>query len=715
MDIPQGGLVVQVHSQRRLLSSTIDRLASVSVADKQFGIAGSQVDWRGSTQQRAQVTSVRRMEAQAVSPLGDVRLSLNGSHTGLEASSLLTGDQASNISVAVQDQVSAGLLAGPGSTATVSVKLSATGLLSSNLNDSGGNTQLQISSHQSLDLVAGTMSGFSDPGKVSVEIQLRSTALERSSITLGDGDHNVAIEAGFGLQGSLAPTSDGPSIALEGLWPAASEQQVQISAAAVGLMQSQLALGGGNDQVLIAARFDPDVQETLIEAGSPGPGQTAQVALWDSRVALGEGSNQLSLEGAVLNSTISGGSGSDILTTMAPTHQHTAPPASPAPAPAAPASPGPSRYRPPGSTLPAVMLRDPYVARILEIIRASHARWFQRGKPNTPPPAPESPWPTGLSALPPTTSGLALWQGQLNLDGGDNLLVVEGAVINTDIHTGAGDDAVVLKAQGDLASFNAKAWVSWGPASSGTAAATTGSRVPGRRLPPSAPAPAQNLQPAQLQGLALSNGRIALGEGNNSLEVHGVLLNSTLSSGSGSDWLSLSATGSNGSVLDAGGGSDWLQLQWAPWQGSGAGLTVRSGEGADLVVISGLEATPPSSWDRITGLPVFADLSLSPQTNGDVVVGDQLGWQTASGEILWLQPTGVDGLGTATNLPVITPQGWGLALAQGTAGSLAGETSPQLAILTGAASSTLVLLTPGSGEGWVPVAVLPQAVVPQAI
>lgn len=730
------GLSIRVISERHLSATNVSAKATVNVATNQFGLARSQLDWRQNGQQDIRIQSTQRIHGQTLSPLGDTSLSIQGSHTGVEESTLHTGELGSALSVTVKDQLTGLMLAGPGSTGTVTVNLVATAVEASTIHDSGGHNQVSLSVDQTLALETGTMVGFEDPAQIAVDIQLRSTGLGRSELMLGSGNNQVSIEAGFGVGGS-----ESGAIQLSELWPEASARQVRVKAEAVGMQQSRLLLGNGDDNVAINARFDHQLQETLRQKGSPVAGESNQIALWDSLVDLGGGTNSLTLEGAVINSSIVGGTGSDQLAVLGagqtgPGEGAAAALPSPATTSAAAISGAvdlwtstrqsqeglraafhlPSRSPAGGNPAEPFAAVNPRLEGLL-----SRRRTLIPGRPGTPD-APQAPAdPAQPSAIPPTTEALALWNSAVRLGDGNNAVRVQGAVINSQLVGGAGDDQVLVQASGRADRFDGSTLLNWSSTgSSGTPQPPVDESLTPRekrklRLAQRwwwpqnenpEPLPIPNLQPAQLSGLALSNARVELGEGNNQLIVKGILLNSEILGGSGKDEVSVVAAGSNGTQIDTGGGNDWLLLHWAPWQGMGAGLTVRSGDGADAVIFTGLEGSIPDTWDQVTGLPVLADLNLlqgSNDNNGQPVA-DQLGWLRADGALIWLSPSGLDGIGNPSSLPVL-PQG--SQLLSGSEVTAIG--SAQLAVFSNSSTSTLVLLLPGSELNWVPVAFLGSA------
>jgi hypothetical protein len=153
--------------------------------------------------------------------------------------------------------------------------------------------------------------------------------------------------------------------------------------------------------------------------------------------------------------------------------------------------------------------------------------------------------------------------------------------------------------------------------------------------------------------------------------------------GLGNDVLSSSGAfaGIDGSL-----GDDLLFLRWSPWLSSfESGLQVKGGGGRDLFVFSGVEQTPGTGWDGVSGLPDLVDLDLGTALNGSIGLSDSIAWlrqePLAGGgsqeSLLRLTPAGTEGIGDARLLPI----------------------APLESLLTGMTSDTLQLAIALDGSG----------------
>jgi hypothetical protein len=114
-------------------------------------------------------------------------------------------------------------------------------------------------------------------------------------------------------------------------------------------------------------------------------------------------------------------------------------------------------------------------------------------------------------------------------------------------------------------------------------------------------------------------------------------------------------------AIDGSLGDDRLFLRWSPWLSSfESGLQVKGGAGRDMFVFSGVEQPPVAGWDGVSGLPDLVDLDLGTTLNGSIGLSDSIAWlrqePLAGGgsqeSILQLTPAGTEGIGDARLLPI---------------------------------------------------------------
>ena len=119
--------------------------------------------------------------------------------------------------------------------------------------------------------------------------------------------------------------------------------------------------------------------------------------------------------------------------------------------------------------------------------------------------------------------------------------------------------------------------------------------------------------------------------------------------GHGSDFLA--STGAM-DELRGSGGNDVMFHLWSPWLATSRdGTELYGDDGQDIFVIAGLNQTAPSDWDGMFGLPTIKDLDLSTQPT---VPGVQ---PRPNDSIGLLQTTTVQNVDNTTNLQLLTPSG----------------------------------------------------------
>jgi hypothetical protein len=379
-----------------------------------------------------------------------------------------------------------------------------------------------------------------------------------------------------------------------------------LNARAVGLENSLLDVGGGNDRVSILTMIDADLQNDLgVLYNDPFTRiKLERVGLLDSEVRLGSGNDELRVNGAVIGSTIDLGSGSNTLWLEGEVS-------------------GSSR----------ILMGD---GNNTIIVNAGLGGTVQGG--------------AGDDRFSLSTLALA---GQL--DGGAGFDTLEAWALS-------GDRREVLVMSGpdrgnvDGLRFQNVESVDLG-AGNDVALLDIDSTLTG-----------QLLGGAGLDRLEYSNWTLPVsvdldrgaasgigGGASGSLQGFEQVVG-----GLGSD--SLISSGAFGGI-DGSEGDDLLFLRWSPWLSSdGEGLQVSGGAGRDLMVFSGLEQQAPSFWDGRSGLPDLVDLDLSSNLDGNSNIGltDTIGWlrrePSAGGgsqeTFLRLTPSGLEGIGDARLLPI---------------------------------------------------------------
>lgn len=289
---------VVVRSDDSIVTRSVEGEAESSYRQTLDAIRDAVIDLRDIRTPLVQVGSDRELTLLALSVLDDAGLTLESRTTGMSRASLQLGPEANDIVLRVSDAIDLALVAG--GLARGQILQSLIGLLDSRLVDAGGGGTLELSSLARFQLHSPVSAA-----KRQLGIDLLAQAMQDSTILLGDGNDRVLIASGFrdpqggtpGLRITLPLTGD----------PADADASVQLRARALGLVNSRLEVGGGDDVVSIRTWLDPASLDPT------WPAVTERIALLDSDVDLGEGDDRLSVEGAVTGSRIAAGPGTNRL------------------------------------------------------------------------------------------------------------------------------------------------------------------------------------------------------------------------------------------------------------------------------------------------------------------------------------------------------------------------------------------------------------------
>ncbi|WP_216908705.1 hypothetical protein [Synechococcus sp. CCY 0621] len=645
-------LRVVLRSQEGIVSRSVEGVASTSFRNELGSINDAVIDLRNVATPLVEVSSDQQLSQLSLSVLNDADLTMESRNTGLNQTRLLFGPETNDIRLKVSDVIDLALLAG--GTARGQILESLIGMLDSQLQDTGGGGTLELSSLARFQLRAPTA-----PENRQLGIDLLAQAMQNSSILLGDGDDRVTISSGFqDLEGS------GPGLILDIPSPQAGEDDgsLQLRARALGLVDSLLDAGGGDDLVSINVRLEgPDGRD----------GELQRIALVNSDVFLGDGDDQLSVEGAVIDSRIALGGGSNGMLINGDVAASTVE--------LAPDSSNDIRLADGDDELTVTLAPGERAALTLDTAAGDDLILLPAealsgsvdggagvdtlrnvsGTGTTEEPRPEDQGSDPLQVRVDGTGDGTI--GSLSFQGMENLALGDGDAVVSVGARGALDG--VLEAGTGFDELDYGAW----------------------QEPVSV-----DLRQGEASGIlgGISGFEAAWG-------------------GAGDDRLVAAA---DTVQLEGGDGDDTFELDLSALSPAGtapaAALVVGGGQGRDHFVLAGMEAirTMAAGSDRV--LPVLADLERSPDPAADGIgLTDLVSWRLGGvlpgsvGEVIDLTPAGLDGIGQARLLPIAP-------LDQLVAGMDARSTLiDQLAIATGELGSRLVLL--GSDRSVTALAELP--------
>ncbi|QVL54209.1 MAG: hypothetical protein KFB97_07985 [Cyanobium sp. M30B3] len=590
-------LLVVVRTVAESSSRSVEGKAESLQQATQVGIENSLLDLRSATGPRMGLRSDRTLQSFALSELDDADLKLISEHIGLLNTTVLNGSAEDVLVFDARDILNLGLFSSGSANAEVQSRTVA--MEGSSLKSSGGDDLVATAGVTQL-----TFNGLGNSERAALSFDLLTTALKDSGILLGSGNDTVTVNSGFYVSDSdsvTAPSQRGLQFDL-GELPASKGDggnwSFSLNARAIGLENSVIDVGSGDDRVSVLTRIDEDLMQDLgvHYASSQTTIQLERIGLLQSIVRMGAGNDQLQINGHVVDSTIDLGNGDNSLILE-------------------------------GSLMPGsqILMGDgnnsvTFNNALGGLVRGGNGNdQFALSNLQL---AGEVDGGGGSDSLV-APKGQAGRRELLVLNGVDagNLDGIRFRNIET-VDLGGGDDVALVDLGGSL----------------------TGQLLGGDGL--------DRLEysnwtlPVSVdldRGTATGIGGGKAGALSGFEQVVGGLGNDRLSS-------SGAFAGIDGSL-----GDDVLFLRWSPWLSSfDTGLQVKGGAGRDLFVFSGVEQTPLVGWDGVSGLPDLLDLDL----RGDQ--SDSLAWLrqepleggVSQESLLRLTPAGPEGIGDPRLLPI---------------------------------------------------------------
>ena len=624
-------------------SRSLEGKAGSSQNAIQVGIENTTMDLTQSGAPAMELRSQRTLQSFAISELDDADLNMIAEHIGLVNTTFLNGTAADALIIGTSDLLNLGLQSAGSANAGLDSRTVAmdnsrlVGLGGSDLVGLEGITELRFT-------------GLGTSQRADLSFHLLAEGLKDSGILLGRGDDTVTINSGFYVSGidPLASEGQGGFNFDLGQTPVSngdgSTWRFNLNARAVGLDNSLIDTGAGDDRVSIFTRIDENLEADLgVLYDDPFTSiQLERIGLLNSTVLMGDGNDELRINGSLIDSTIDLGSGNNTLILEGPVL-------------------GSTRILM-GDGINSINFNDGLGGQVQG--GSNDDRFNLRNQQLV---------------------------GELDGGGGnDSLLAPTGAYSRRELLVLNGPDAGNL----DGLRFRSIESVDLGGGDDVTLLDLGGSLT------------GQLLGGNGLDRLEYSNWTLpvsvdldlgsatAIGAG-----ASGSLVGFELVAGGlGNDTLI-----SSGAFLgiDGGSGDDVLYLRWSPWLSAGeTGLHAGGGSGRDLFVISGLEQGTPLGWDGQSGIPQLVDLDLgfNGTSSGGIGITDAIGWvrsQTLPGgesqqSFERLTPSGLAGIGDARLLPIAP-------LEQLLAGM--GSNTQQLAIATDGSGGGQLYLLGSQGQG----------------
>ncbi|MEB3271595.1 MAG: hypothetical protein VKJ44_08110 [Synechococcus sp.] len=600
-------LLVLVRTEDVSTGRAVEAEASAHQNPSQYGVEASTIQLQRPGGTSFQVLSDRLLQGSGISELDNATLATIAANAAMVNSQLFGGPSSDVYLLSARDLLRLGLISD--GTATAAIRADTASLVDSRLFDSGGHNLLTLQANTELNFI-----GLGDSQRASLAFDLLTQGLRDSVIALGQGNDTLSILSGF--QGGLgtiglAASEQGPAnrgdSALQfqlsdpvrsPVGPAA--WSFSLNATAIGLQDSAISMGAGDDDLTITTQIDAALAADLgrLYSDPATDIQLQRIGLLRSSVDMGSGNDRLRINGAVIDSTINLGSGNNTLILEGDVL-------------------GSSRILS-GSGRNQIVIDGNLGGSV------AGGSGDDRFDLSSLPLAGEIHGGDGNDTLASTATNqrdLALIQGRdQGFLGGLRFRDVEG------LELGSGDDVAVMSLEGTL----------------------TGRLLGGSGL--------DRLEFSNWElpvRVDLDLGQASPVYGGASGGISGF---EQVVGGTGPDVIAASGAFS---AIDGNEGDDVLFLRWTPWLSAyPEGLELHGGGGRDLVVIAGLEAALPPTWNGVSGIPVLSDLQIDLDPNSRL--GDQLGWLrtnigldgSSSQEFLRLSPSGPEGIGDVRLLPI---------------------------------------------------------------
>ena len=608
-DLPEVMLVL-VRSFSQNSGRSVEGKAFSDQLLNQHGVEYSRIDLRQADGVNFQILSERNLQGSGGSDLDDATLKMIAFNANLVASQLIGGPEGDTFVLSTRDLINLGLMSN--GTATASLQSFSGSLVDSGIEDEGGNNLVKLQANTQLTFLA-----LGESERASLAFDLLTQAMRNSWIDLGSGDDSVTVISGFhtgegsvGISSALTTSLNSagqiePGIRFElpeqlAQLPVNDAWSFQFKATAIGLQDSAISTGAGNDEVIVFTRIDQSLGADLGELLSASGTQIEQqrIGMLRSSIDVGAGSDVVKVNGDVIDSVINLGDGNNILILEGAMLGNSR----------ILSGNGQNRIEIVGSLggdLVGGAGDDTFTLNALGLV----------GRLDGGP---------GNDTLRSTTR----YQRDLALIQGPNQGVIGGLQFSSieGLDLGGGDDVVLMSLEGTL----------------------TGQLLGGDGLDR---LEFNNWELPVTVDLDLGSATAVYGGANGGLRGFEQVFG-----GIGNDRLAASGRFSG---IDGREGDDVLFLRWSPWLSpAGQELDLRGGGGNDLFVLVGLENPIPPEWDGVSGTPRLLDLHLERFTSANA--GDNLGWLrqvsnedgTTRQDFTQLTPSGPEGLGNATLLPI---------------------------------------------------------------
>lgn len=311
--LPQLVLVVVQTESAATARSIYGRAASVINA-RQVGINQSRIDYTRDDHFAQEVISNRLVPGLASSMFNDADLDISLEHIALLDTAIRGGDFVDFVVFRADELIPLGLLAAGRTTASLNSRTATLDRSSIDLAD--GDDLLALEAVANLRFY-----GLGESDSTDLVFSLLSQGMRDSFVSMGPGLNSVTINSGFYRNDQAVPLSSIFDFGLDFQFDDApvlrtgQDWAFSLQAKAVGMEDSRLQFGDSSDDLTIFTRIDENLAEQL------GPRvfdpetkiDLQRIGLLNSSVIMGGGDDRVRINGAVVDSVIDLGDGNNLL------------------------------------------------------------------------------------------------------------------------------------------------------------------------------------------------------------------------------------------------------------------------------------------------------------------------------------------------------------------------------------------------------------------
>lgn len=286
-------LLIRLDRLESLVARSVEGPARIAFDGNQVGLQGAWLDLRQARRPIVNVDSIRRIEGLALSVLDSSELRQQSRNQAVSGSAIEGPAEGGSYRIRALDVLVFGLRGGQGGQITVDDLVE--GMTNSLLAAEGGQNQSSLEIGAELEL---SLAGSAGSGSLEGSMGLTSTAVNGSTIRLGDAADKVHIASRVSKDDAPDPFASAPAAPV---WDG-----VNVNSRAVGLANSELSTGGGPDLVTIEAAASEAValENSLVQLGGGDDRLLLRGDVLGSRIEPGEGNNRVEVSGAVDDSVL---------------------------------------------------------------------------------------------------------------------------------------------------------------------------------------------------------------------------------------------------------------------------------------------------------------------------------------------------------------------------------------------------------------------------